>query len=164
MKSSRALLAWWVLLLPVAAQEVQPSAGELRESLQALEERGRDELHPAEDPLVIVGREQGDNDLRSRTPALARSDRVAARVDPEEAYARALALYEGGETFHAPPRSVGGEERDASARERAAARRKGAVEASAPQEEESGGTWGRVGLILAGMVTLLVLYRRFAQR
>jgi len=70
-----------------------------------LYERNRSVMHPG-DPLLLVGREQGDNDMRARTPALAQGDRSIARVDPAENYARTLALYEDCATFHQPLATV----------------------------------------------------------
>lgn len=71
------------------------SKPELEEQKQNLRERNRSSLYPG-DPLVIVGIEQGDNDIRSRTPALLNSDRKSTRVNDDEAYRRKLALYEDG--------------------------------------------------------------------
>jgi hypothetical protein len=68
---------------------------------ELLYERNRSLMHPG-DPLLLMGREQGDNEMRARTPALAQGDRSIAHVDPAENYARALALYEDRATFHQP--------------------------------------------------------------
>lgn len=61
----------------------------------SLRERNRSAMHPG-DPLLIIGVEQGDNDIRSRSPALLQSDRAATRVDAEEAHERRLALFDSG--------------------------------------------------------------------
>ncbi len=71
-------------------------------ALQVLRERNRETLHPG-DPLTIVGLEQGDNEFRSGTPALVNGAHAVALMDPEDAYNRALAMYEGGAVFHQPP-------------------------------------------------------------
>jgi hypothetical protein len=63
--------------------------------------RNRSRMHPG-DPLVIVGEEQGDNDLRSKTPVLAQSDRAVSYVNQDENRRRTLAMYESGATFHDP--------------------------------------------------------------
>lgn len=68
---------------------------EFDEQKQNLRERNRSSMHPG-DALVIVGVEQGDNDIRSRTPALVNSDRNSTKVNDDEAYQRRLALYEDG--------------------------------------------------------------------
>lgn len=70
-----------------------------------LYQRNRSLMHPG-DPLLLMGREQGDNDIRSRTPALAQGDRSITRVDPAENYARTLAMYEDRATFRAPLAAV----------------------------------------------------------
>ena len=77
----------------------------LSQAQNTLRERNREALHPGE-PLTIIGLEQGDNDLRSRTPALAGGEQVARRVDPVDDYARKLAMYDDGAVFHAPARSA----------------------------------------------------------
>ena len=103
----RALSALSLCLLAGAnaAQESDPLAAgspQLERTEGLLHERNRTALHHGE-PLTIVGLEQGDNDLRKATPALARSNRLAALPDPEAAHARALALYEDGAHFTSPP-------------------------------------------------------------
>jgi hypothetical protein len=87
-----------------AAEQAEVKETELpRAQVEAvLRERNRANAHPGQ-PLTIVGLDQGDNDLRSKTPALVHSDRAAALVDPEDAYQRMLAIYEGGVMLrHAP--------------------------------------------------------------
>ena len=58
----------------------------------------RERLH-RDVAVELVGREQGDNDLRSGTSALAKSDRATAPVDIDELYQRRLAMYDEGATF-----------------------------------------------------------------
>jgi len=77
--------------------------------LDTLRSRYRPSIHPG-DALVIVGNEQGDNDLRSITPSLARGEHAAQLVDTDENYQRALAMYGDGQMFHTPPRPALGAE------------------------------------------------------
>lgn len=92
------------LAVDVHAQQAdpQPSEFDRRQIERVLAGRSRDTLHPSDDPLLIVGREQGDNDLRSGTPALQRSDRRVLTEDAEVARARRLAMYEEGATYTSP--------------------------------------------------------------
>jgi hypothetical protein len=115
---------------------------------------------------VIVGREQGDNDLRSRTPALARSDHLAAMVDPEEAHARALALYEEGAGFHSAPRAAS---RALERSTRAPLGSSDAVELASTPTRESSSLSSSLPLFLGVALVLLLLYRglfraRFTRR
>jgi hypothetical protein len=98
--------------------EATPSRAELERADDVLRDRYRPTMHPGE-ALAIVGLEQAGNDVRSRTPALARSDRVATLVDADEAYERKLAMLENGATYHRPPQpSRAGAESRAQARGR----------------------------------------------
>ncbi|MCC6405547.1 MAG: hypothetical protein IT453_00175 [Planctomycetes bacterium] len=77
------------------SQELPPTTAERGAKpadVVLLRERNRESLHPG-DPLRIVGREQDSNDLRSRTPALAKTDAAIVYVDQDEAYRRKLAMY-----------------------------------------------------------------------
>lgn len=96
------LVTLGVLAHPSAAQAPAAGAKELQGNQELLRARNRVTMNPAEDPLVVVGLEQGGNDLRSRTPALARTDGTATLVDTEAAYKRALALYEERAIFDRP--------------------------------------------------------------
>jgi len=155
--SLRLVLMASLLLAPTgAAQEGTPSPAEVQESLRALEDHDRGELHPAEDPLLVVGREQGDNDLRSRTPGLARGVQVAAQVDPEELYARALALHEG-RVFHSAPRSPAELEKAG----KPDARRPREDGAPVLGEDEAGGSVSWVVGGLAAAAVAVLLGRRF---
>lgn len=88
---------------PAATPPSQKSApGELGDILRA---RDRDAMHPGQ-ALVIIGREQDGNDLRSRTPALAQADHKNAIVNVDDVYQRTLAMYEDGTVFHGPPAPV----------------------------------------------------------
>lgn len=88
---------------PATAQDVDVESGAVnpRDAGPRLRERNREGMHPGI-PLDIVGLEQGDNDFRSRTPALAKSDKRTAQVDPEENYRRRLAAYSLGGAFNKP--------------------------------------------------------------
>jgi hypothetical protein len=88
------------ITVPVFAGETKPKDREPSAASQTavLKERDRRRLHPG-DPLAIVGNEQEGNDIRSRTPALARSDRFNACVDADENHRRTLAMYASGESF-----------------------------------------------------------------
>ena len=81
------------------------AAEESRATQAILRERNRTTLHPG-DPLKISGIDQGENDIRSRTPALANSDRTAAMLEPEEHYRRTIAMYEDRALFPEPPTLV----------------------------------------------------------
>lgn len=103
-----------VIVLPALAEQrgSESRAGTANAQVTAsdqavLNERNRERMHPG-DPLNLVGVEQQGNDVRSRTPALARSDRVAACVDADENYQRTLAMYETGATFHMALRAAPG--------------------------------------------------------
>jgi len=86
---------------PLCAQE--PSA----EELEPLREHYRPALHPG-DPLRLVGLEQDGNELRAKTPLLARGELEPLQVDIEASYQRALGLY-GGTLYHVPlPAASGG--------------------------------------------------------
>lgn len=89
------------------AQKPKPSDSDvsLARSQAVLKDRDREMMHPG-NPLTIVGAEQGGNDIRSRTPILARSDRIATLVDPDENYRRTIAMYEEGASFRSAPASA----------------------------------------------------------
>ncbi len=88
------------ITLPVLAFEGKSKDREPSPASQqgVLKERDRGLMHPG-DPLKLIGIEQQGNDIRSRTPALARSDRFNASVDADENYRRTLAMYESGASF-----------------------------------------------------------------
>ncbi len=99
-----AVLAFFLLGNAAAAQEKDPEPVReltLQQSRDLLQARNRNLMHPG-DPLTIVGVDQGDNDMRKRTPALANSNKVVTQVDQSEAYDRALAMYANGATFKTP--------------------------------------------------------------
>lgn len=102
-----ALCATFMLLgsrSPTRAQEPAPAKeeGQGPEIENLLRERDRVRLHPG-NPLEIVGLEQGDNNLRARTPALANSDRAPKQLDSGDLYQRTLSMYDSGARFNQPP-------------------------------------------------------------
>jgi hypothetical protein len=94
--------------------ELNPQAGQAESDL--LEARSRTYLHP-DQPLRLRGLEIDGNDLRSRTPALTKSDKQVTLVDQDELYARTLAMYAGGGGFDTPPSTVGRRPRTEAAEE-----------------------------------------------
>jgi len=90
-------------LAPTVAAEPWQEADDpsMRDAAALLWERNREVLHEG-DPLALAGLDQGDEGFRARTPALLRSDRATALVDPDENYRRRLALYEDRASFHHP--------------------------------------------------------------
>lgn len=70
----------------------QAGKHELSEQRATIRERNRSTLYPG-DPLVLVGVEQGDNDLRSRSPALKNGQVVPRQVDLEQLREQKLGLY-----------------------------------------------------------------------
>lgn len=83
--------------------------------------------HGGSAPPDTTGIEQGDNDLRGSTPALAKSSRTQPQVDLQELHERALAMYDGRARFTTAT-SVTGSGTDE-------ARAKRPVRAAAKQEE-----------------------------
>jgi len=109
-RRSGAIVAAVALCGSIATAQVKPANPERvrGEDETLLIERNRNSMHDG-DPLELVGLEQGNNDLRSRTPALERSTRQAAEVDVDQNYARTLAMFETGETFSTPLASLSSE-------------------------------------------------------
>jgi hypothetical protein len=126
--------------------------------LDTLGSRYRPAIHPG-DPLVIVGNEQGDNDLRSITPNLARGEHAPQLVDTDENYKRALAMYGDGQMFHTPPRpALGAEPLALEPRHRAPVK---APIASAPKvEKPEAAPWS----VLSGLIVAALLITWFLMR
>lgn len=112
LRSCAAFLATHLILLTpighgqgaIEGDVVIPADRELASDVRsAVLERDREWIHPG-DQLRIVGLEQGDNDFRSRTPALLNGNLETAQIDQDTLYARKLALYETGESFDRSPR------------------------------------------------------------
>lgn len=74
--------------------EAVPDEYELAGQRAIVRQRDRSAMHPG-NPLVLVGVEQGGNDLRSKTPALASVERNARPVDAEALHDEKLQLYAG---------------------------------------------------------------------
>jgi hypothetical protein len=128
---------------------------ELNEQKTILRDRNRSSLHPG-DPLAIVGVEEGDNDIRSRTPALMHSDRHAGVVDVDREHQRRLALFEGG-GLKLEPVTIA---RDAPAETRTTTRPRAEEPDVAPTRDP------RLILLCAGIVAFALVsvwaYKRFA--
>jgi hypothetical protein len=91
-----------------AAQHNGLTPGAYESTLRA---RNRELMNPNE-PLKIVGMEQGSNHIRAQTPALDNAIRPPVQVDEKVNYRRTIAMYENGARFSeplpevAPPGSV----------------------------------------------------------
>jgi len=94
------LLVGLTLAAPASSQMPTDQEARIERDAAVLRERGRQELHPG-DPLGLVGNEQGSNSFRDRTPGLEQSTNQAAPVDVNANYARRIAMYEKGTTYHA---------------------------------------------------------------
>ncbi len=129
-----------------AHADAEPSA---QESDLILTQRVRSAIHPG-DPLHVVGNEQEGNDLRSRTPALERTDHRAREVDEAELPARTRAAYADRALFSAPPCA------SAPSVSVAARRAKG----PAPEGALGGSRWPTVLGLGAGALGLLWLVAR----
>lgn len=129
-----------------------PTASEVDAALRA---HDRARIHPG-DPLALVGVEQGGNDARARTPALANSVHTATPIDADENYRRTLAMYESGARFHVPLALA---EPDAT-RAPAAPRNAPSAPAPAPAEASSRLPW--IGAALLALGLLAWSFVRFA--
>ncbi|MBI5432775.1 MAG: hypothetical protein HZA52_08100 [Planctomycetes bacterium] len=126
-----------------------------------LRERNREALHPG-DPLRLVGREQDSNDLRGRTPALAKTDGAVVYVDQDEAYRRKLAMYADRARFTEtlPVSPDGPPEGEEGAPAASPAPRKRAAPAPTPEPARS---WAPLW-IGAAALGLAVLFRVLSPR
>lgn len=70
-----------------------------------LNERERERLHPAIDPLVVIGIDEAGGAFRAGTPMLERAVAAPVEVDLDELRERKLAMYTSGERFTGPPRT-----------------------------------------------------------
>ncbi len=99
-----------LLARPASSQGVmlgtpdKPAGGSVPEDTwTVIIEHDREWIHPG-NQLELVGREQGDNDFRSATPALLHGKLETAQVDIDELRERKLAMYTEGQRFDASPR------------------------------------------------------------
>ncbi len=119
--------------------------------------RNRARMHPG-NPLEIVGVEQGANDIRSRTPALANSNRAVVVLNADELHDRTLAMYENGARFSQPAAAL--------PTEKATPKRSLIRRVLGPEDAEGKSLgWAR-WLVLLGLTTMLAgigraLWRRF---
>ena len=79
-----------------AAQEPEQSYDEaaVRAQMEVVLREHARVRHEGSAAPETTGVEQGDNDMRSRTPALANADRKQPQVDMQDLHARALAMYD----------------------------------------------------------------------
>lgn len=105
--SHTGVLCWLALACLPAIATAQEDAGVRPEDAAALDrllmDRNRETMRLGEHPLVVVGIEQGDNDFRASTPALARNVGEAVPIDTEDAYRRRMAMYTDGASYATPP-------------------------------------------------------------
>ncbi len=143
---------------PEVPARMQESASS--KELDVLRIRGRQILHKGE-PLDLGGIEEGGNDFRSRTPALANHVKESTQVDLDEVYRRKMAMYSTEERFSAPlalavlPGSLphGGGSGVNSTQEATS------VPESEPTEDEGGFPWG-IAFTLAAVAAVVVIRRR----
>lgn len=140
-------------LLAAPQQEEAPGPERVSEEVdRRLWSRGREILHTG-DPLDLVGREEGDNDFRRRTPALESSDREVQHVDRDELYRRRMAMYTEGKAFHTPLPAASGWL--PASRPPVASRVEPPTSDAKPTGESEGGSaWP---IVLPGSLLLLIL-------
>lgn len=97
-----------VLTLSLSLLSLTASAAAQRqvlpEDLRGLSQTDRETIHPG-DPLEVIGIDQGDNNFRAVSPALAEGELAVTMVDPEELRARRLAMYSSQARYSTPPAS-----------------------------------------------------------
>jgi hypothetical protein len=81
-----------------APQHTGVAPGAYESTLRA---RNRELMNPNE-PLKIVGMEQGSNHIRAKAPALDNAIRPPVQVDEKVNYRRTIAMYENGARFYEP--------------------------------------------------------------
>lgn len=91
-----------LLATPAASARQGTRPAPQPDDTRVLFERDRATMHPG-DPLRVAGLEADGNDLRSRTPALAKAVRGSTERDPEVARERALAMFALRARFSAAP-------------------------------------------------------------
>lgn len=139
------------------AVDAPRSKTEMNAQKEELRQRNRGTMHPGE-ALTLVGNEQDGNDIRSRTPALAKSDHVATPVNPDANYQRKLSLYADGAQFQTAVPTLA--EPNSARRATPAATKAGPQDASAT--DGSSWTWV-LGLFVSALAGWWG-YRRFASR
>lgn len=148
-----------------SADSSAPTPAELARSAQGLRDTLRDEIHPDEQPLYLRGLELDGNDLRSRTPALAKNDARATFVDEEELYLRALEIHGEGVRFDSAPPVRGRSERSAAAVAPEPARPALIQPPAAPiQRSDSWLPLGALVGLLIGLGALLMAWPRLSGR
>lgn len=136
-----------------APRSEEPTAAELARFEQGLRDTLRDEIHPDEQPLYLRGLELEGNDLRARTPALAKHDGHVTFVDEDELYLRALEIHGEGARFDMPLPVRGRSERSPAA---VAPEAPSAIPAPAAQPAPRPARHSDSWLPLAGLVGLLI--------
>lgn len=160
MKIALLILTWFLAVaIPASAQELQTCVETLPQgTAELLGQRGREYLRLG-NPSELSGTEEGDNDPVRSAPALAEAERGIRLVDPEENYARRLAMYSGRTTFHRPLDTRYTVPRDGTARSR---RARVPVTESSPVESFSWFHW--IVLTLTGPILIVGLLRRVSAR
>ena len=102
-------------------------------------------MHPDANPMVIVGREDGENGFRESVPVLAQGTLTPRSVDHDELYAARMALYASPATPREGSRGASPE----------AMQPKASTRSEQPEETEGGGHTWQVGLVLAAIAALL---------
>ncbi len=98
-----ALLAPVVLIGMASAQDPdEPDEASIRAKMDIVLRESDRVRHGDGSSPQIVGVEQGDNEIRSQTPALENSARTQSRHDSNDQHQRALAMYESRARFSSP--------------------------------------------------------------
>jgi hypothetical protein len=138
---------------PVVAREDEPLPKDFR---AILEERERERMHPALEPLTISGIDENGAAFRTSTPSLARALIQPLEVDEDDLYERKLALYDGGGTsFDRAPRTIAPATPSHATRETP----KSATRVDDASDEEGGSNWAFIAL-LSSVAALIAVRRR----
>lgn len=124
--------------------------------------RGRQKapMHPADEPLRLVGIEEGDPTLRDGTPALARAAGSAALVDVEALRLRTIAMVSERQTFHQAPKSSGERTTTSETQRRAAQSKKHASLSEKVTSSSSASTWTWIGALVGATLLAFLAVRR----
>lgn len=121
-----------------------------------LEERERERMHPALEPLTIAGLDENGAAFRASTPSLARALIQPLEVDEDELYKRKLALYaRDAQRFNRAPKTLAPSE---PARAAQPTRAVNTTADDAPPEEGSF-SWAFIAL-LSSVAALIAVRRR----